>query len=129
MRKNASILAATLGALLFSGAALADDHNTSRDHNTNREQSEPQKKQAAEADSSQPVNDTWITTKVKSSLLADDDVSGLDIEVDTVDGVVFLTGNVDNRTQIEEAKRIAKDIDGVSRVDATKLQVSSSAQR
>ena len=28
-------------------------------------------------DSDQPVDDTWITTKVKSSLLADSDVSGL----------------------------------------------------
>src|SRR5690625_3606893 len=27
-------------------------------------------------DSDQPVNDTWITTKVKSSLLADSDVAG-----------------------------------------------------
>ena len=75
MRKHASILAASLAAVLFSGAAMADNKT-------------PDKKPAADAASSQPVNDTWITTKVKSSLLADTAVSGTKIEVDTVDGVV-----------------------------------------
>ena len=117
MRKNASILAATLAALLFSGSALANDHN------------DPQKKPAADADSTQPVTDTWITTKVKSSLLADNDVSGLKIEVDTVDGVVFLTGTAETQAQVAEAKRIAGEIDGVTRVDATKLKVEASAAR
>ncbi len=117
MRKNASILAATFAALLFSGTVMADDHN------------DPQKKPAADADSNQPVTDTWITTKVKSSLLADSDVSGLKIEVDTVDGVVFLTGNVENKTQADEAKRIAGEIDGVNRVDDSKLKVDASASR
>src|SRR5690606_25957226 len=42
--------------------------------------------------SDQPVDDTWITTKVKSSLLAESEVSGLDINVDTLNGVVTLRG-------------------------------------
>ncbi|ADV28394.1 transport-associated protein [Pseudoxanthomonas suwonensis 11-1] len=110
MRKNASILAATLAAVLFSGAAMAQDND-------------PSKKPAADADSNQPVTDTWITTKVKSSLLADSDVSGTKIEVDTVDGVVFLTGNVDSQAQVNEAKRIASEIDGVGKVDTSRLKV------
>ncbi|KAF1687369.1 transporter [Pseudoxanthomonas broegbernensis] len=112
MRKNASILAATLAAFLFSGAALANDDT-------------PHKKPAADAESAQPVNDTWITTKVKSSLLADNDVSGTKIEVDTVNGVVFLTGTAHTQAQVDEAKRIAAEIDGVSRVDASRLKVAA----
>lgn len=67
-------------------------------------------------DSEQPGTDTWITTKVKSSLLADSDVAGLDINVETVNGVVTLTGQVDQQTQIAEATRIAREIEGVTDV-------------
>ena len=113
MRKHASILAATLAAVLFSGAAMAEDNKT------------PEKKPAADAASSQPVNDTWITTKVKSSLLADTSVSGTKIDVDTVNGVVFLTGTAKTKAQVEAAKKIAADIEGVGKVDASKLVVSA----
>ena len=67
-------------------------------------------------DSEQPGTDTWITTKVKSSLLADSDVAGLDINVETVNGVVTLTGQVDQQTQVAEASRIAREIEGVTDV-------------
>ncbi len=112
MRKYAPVLAATLAAVLFSGAAMAGDKT-------------PDKKKAAEAASSQPVNDSWITTKVKSSLLADTSVSGTKIDVDTVDGVVYLTGTAKNKAQVDEAKKIAAGIEGVGKVDASKLVVSA----
>ena len=104
-------LAAAL-AFMFSGAALANEDK-------------PEKKSAAEAESAQPVGDTWITTKVKSSLLADDDVAGTKIEVDTVDGVVYLTGTAATAAQVEEARKIAAGIEGVSKVDTSKLVVST----
>ena len=78
-------------------------------------------------DSSQPVDDTWITTKVKSSLLAESDVSGLDINVDTLDGVVTLRGQVENQAQIDAATRIARGIEGVSNVDTSGLTVGAAA--
>ncbi|NLC61070.1 MAG: BON domain-containing protein [Gammaproteobacteria bacterium] len=74
-------------------------------------------------DSDQPVDDTWITTKVKSSLLADSDVSGLDIEVETVNGVVTLTGQVDEQAQIDRATEIARDIEGVTEVRTAAVTV------
>jgi len=78
-------------------------------------------------DSSQPVDDTWITTKVKSSLLAESDVSGLDINVDTLNGVVTLRGQVENQAQIDTATRIAREIEGVSNVDTSGLTVGAAA--
>lgn len=101
------------GLMLVAGGALADDH---RPTNTDR---------AAAADSDQPINDTWITTKVKSSLLADSDVSGMDIRVVTNNGVVALSGNVETQAQADKAKRIAQDIEGVARVDDSDLTVGS----
>src|SRR5690606_18192413 len=76
-------------------------------------------------DSDQPVDDTWITTKVKSSLLADTDVAGLDINVDTLNGVVTLRGEVDSQAQIDEATRIAREIEGVTNVDASGLTTAN----
>ncbi len=73
--------------------------------------------------SDQPVDDTWITTKVKSSLLAEADVSGLDINVDTLNGTVTLRGQVENQAQIDTATRIAREIEGVTNVDASGLTV------
>ena len=80
-------------------------------------------------DSDQPGTDTWITTKVKSSLLADSDVSGLDIEVETVNGVVTLTGQVDQQMQIEEATRIAREIEGVTDVRTTGLTMNTAGNQ
>ena len=76
-------------------------------------------------DSDQPVDDTWITTKVKSSLLADTDVAGLDIEVETLNGVVTLSGEVDEQAQIDHATRITRDIEGVTRVETAALTVGT----
>lgn len=76
-------------------------------------------------DSDQPVDDTWITTKVKSSLLADTDVSGLTINVDTLNGVVTLKGEAEQQAQIDKAISIARGIEGVTDVQATELVVAS----
>ena len=59
------------------------------------------------------VTDAGITTKVKSKLLADPDVSGLRIDVDTRDGVVTLTGELDTRTDAEVAVALTSRTEGV----------------
>jgi len=124
MRRHHGLLIAVLAAL-GPGVALANDPDRPRpaDRQDQERAAEPAKNPAAERDSSQPVNDTWITTKVTSSLLADNDVSGLDIQVDTVDGVVYLSGTADTKAQADAAKRIAQGIDGVTGVDASALKV------
>src|SRR5690606_26838002 len=78
-------------------------------------------------DSDQPIDDTWITTKVKSSLLAEPDVSGLEINVDTLNGVVTLRGQVETQAQVDAATRIARDIEGVANVDTSGLTVGTAA--
>ncbi|HEX6362059.1 MAG TPA: BON domain-containing protein [Albitalea sp.] len=65
----------------------------------------------------QKIDDTTITTKVKTALLADPDVKGLQVNVDTVDGQVQLSGFVDSAAQARRAVDIASRVDGVKRVE------------
>lgn len=72
----------------------------------------------------QAVSDTWITTKVKSVLLADSEAQGLDISVDTQDGVVTLEGEVSSQAAIEHIEALARDVEGVKRVNFSALTVA-----
>jgi hyperosmotically inducible protein len=64
----------------------------------------------------QYVDDTAITTKVKSALLGDDAVKSFEIKVETVKGVVQLSGFVDNAEQKSAAENDASAISGVKEV-------------
>ena len=63
------------------------------------------------------IGDAAITAKVKTALLADADVKGLKVDVDTKDGVVTLTGNADNKANLERAATVAKGVEGVKSVE------------
>ncbi|HSF29736.1 MAG TPA: BON domain-containing protein [Candidatus Tectomicrobia bacterium] len=67
------------------------------------------------------ANDSAITTKVKSNLLADSVVGALAIDVDTTDGVVSLTGFVDNAQERMRVVQLAQAVSGVKRVDGRNL--------
>ena len=64
------------------------------------------------------VTDSGITISVKSRLLDDPDVKGLKIDVDTRDGVVFLTGSVRSDSEKEKAIQLAKETKGVRDVQS-----------
>lgn len=59
------------------------------------------------------VTDAGITMSVKSRLLDDPQVKGLQIDVDTRDGVVFLTGSVGSEVEKQQAIQLARDTKGV----------------
>lgn len=71
-----------------------------------------------------PVSDAWITTRVKNSLLYSKHVDGLDIDVDTRDGVVNLKGSVSSPQERALAVELAENVGGVKRVDASGLRVT-----
>jgi hyperosmotically inducible protein len=81
------------------------------------------KQTKADESSQQPVEDSWITTKVKADLLVDDQTKGLDINVSTTNGVVTLAGRLDSAAQVDKAVSIARAIKGVKSVDAATLTV------
>jgi osmotically-inducible protein OsmY len=62
------------------------------------------------------MDDTAISTKIKASLIKDQELKAFDIHVDTDHGVVHLSGNVDTSVQKADAVRIAKTTNGVKDV-------------
>lgn len=63
------------------------------------------------------IDDSIITAKVKSKLLADSDIKGFDLKVETHKGDVQLSGFVDNQAQIDRAIMITRSLEGVKNVD------------
>ena len=72
------------------------------------------------------IDDSAITTKVKSALLADPDVKSFDIKVETNKGVVQLSGFVDSQARVDRAVAIAKGVEGVKSVE-NKLSVKAAS--
>lgn len=64
----------------------------------------------------QYVDDTVITTKVKSAILGEPGLKVSEIKVETFKGVVQLSGFVSSRNDIDSAVRLAGNIDGVKSV-------------
>jgi hyperosmotically inducible protein len=70
------------------------------------------------------VSDSWITTKVKTEILADSVSKGFEVNVKTEHGVVLLKGSLANQDAIDHVKDIAAKIYGVKSVDTTELTVA-----
>lgn len=79
-------------------------------------------------DSTAPLTDIYITAKVKGAIIKASvegkEVSILNTHVETKDGVVFLSGTLDNTQEIDNAIAITKAIDGVTDVKSS-LTVSA----
>lgn len=107
---KSNFLATTLAAALALGtvgtALAADTSDTT----------------AVSADKSvQPGTDTWITTKVKSELMTTKGIPSTDIAVTTTNGVVTLSGVLDNKAQVQKSVAVAKSVKGVRNVDSSAL--------
>ena len=74
------------------------------------------------------VTDSWITSKTKISLFADERVKGTQVTVDTTKGVVHLRGKVDSAEAKSAASDIAQGVEGVKSVK-NDLQVVTPAAR
>jgi osmotically-inducible protein OsmY len=68
------------------------------------------------------VTDTWITTKVKSTLMYSSNVNGSAIKVSTTSGVVTLSGNVGSGAERALAIELARNVRGVKSVTAAGLR-------
>ena len=67
------------------------------------------------------VADSWITTKVKSTLLYSSNVDGTDIKVSTTNGIVTLSGKVDSGAERALAIELTENVRGVKNVQAKGL--------
>lgn len=94
MNKRNFIIAAFLGIVLIGCAATTTQESTG-----------------------EYIDDTTITTKVKSKLLLAKDTTGTAISVETFKGIVQLSGFVKSDQERQRAEEIAKSVDGVKRVE------------
>jgi osmotically-inducible protein OsmY len=62
------------------------------------------------------ASDTAITTKVKAGLVKEPNLDSLGIHVETEKGVVMLSGFVNSKEEADKAVKVAKGVDGVTRV-------------
>jgi len=92
--------------------------------------------QAADAAASAPVatavkktervaSDSWITTKVKSEILASSLTKGFHVRVKTLHGVVILKGKLASQDSIDQVKVIAEKVKGVKSVDASAIAIAA----
>lgn len=70
------------------------------------------------------LDDAAITAKVKTELIGEKNVKARNIDVDTVAGVVVLSGYVDSQQEANRAGLVAKSVSGVVRVK-NELRVGS----
>ena len=73
--------------------------------------STPQKSSTGEV-----VDDSVITTKIKTQLAADDFLKSFQISVETRKGIVELSGFVDSQKAVDKAGQIARGVEGVKSV-------------
>ena len=111
----------TLLVALFAGAALSAGCSEREAAQTTGQINRGADKVAAATDRAASkaaivLDDAAVTTKVKAAVLAEPGLKTLQIGVDTVNGVVTLSGVVDTPELKDRATMIAQNIDGVRSV-------------
>ena len=102
MKVEKILAAAAIGAsMVFGASAMAATQTTT--------------------DSKQSVgeytSDAVITTKVKAAIVAEKNLSALDVAAETNNGVVTLTGTVATAAQADAAARVTRGVEGVRQVE------------
>jgi len=100
--KQPKLLALLLSAAFVAGCAGMNDGASSA---------------GSQETAGQVVDDAAITAKVKTALLADPEISGLKINVDTAEGAVRLKGEVKSVALFMKAGSIAEGVAGVKSVE------------
>ena len=126
MRSQIKTGAALLTAMLFAlplavGAQTKDKASDKMDKATD-------KVKETTTEAKEAVSDSWLTSKTKIALFADDRVKGREVRVETVNGEVFLRGKVDSPEAKAAAAEVAKGTEGVKSVK-NDLQVVAPAAR
>src|SRR5215475_10601729 len=109
MRSDLKIGTALVTALLFALplSAGAADKATDKPGKTEGTMDKMENKaKEATHEATGAMSDSWLTSKTKIALFADDRVKGKDVRVETMGGQVYLRGKVDS----QEAKTAAEEI-------------------
>ncbi|MBO1518585.1 molecular chaperone OsmY [Oceanisphaera pacifica] len=117
-----STVALVLSSALASTSVLADSHVTDKAEAVSNKAEQTVERSGDKLDKAantagQFIDDSVITTKVKAELLSNDAIASGDISVDTEQGVVTLSGFVDNQKTALHAVELTENIEGVQSVE------------
>jgi hyperosmotically inducible periplasmic protein len=101
------------GIALLAAALLAAPLSASAGDTMNKAED---KIKGTAHDMKEATSDTWITSKAKIALFADDRVKGRDVSVETMNGEMFLRGKVESEEAKTAAAEVARGIEGVKNV-------------
>lgn len=119
MKISLPIVALLGGCLLPFAAYSADTSNSSAPANASETPGATIKDNGRAAPahrSAHPVDDSVITTKVKAKLVGDKQTRADHVEVETVNGVVDLTGTAASKAKAARAVSLARQVKGVKSV-------------
>lgn len=111
------ILASTLVIALagaFAGTAAAQSDRSDRDMSSGSDMKSDMKSGSSSV--GQFVDDATVTTRVKTRFARDDQVSAMNINVDTSNGVVQLSGYAGSEAEKSRAAEIAGQVPDVKSV-------------
>jgi len=116
MRHPVALSSALLAAAAFAWLPAAGEAQTTGEKV--KQKAEDAKTTAKEMtkEAKADVSDSWITSKTKMALFADDRVKGRQVSVETDKGVVALRGKVDSPEAKAAAESVAQGIEGVKSV-------------
>ena len=120
LARNTSGVVAVDNRIAVGGRSTADQARAKTETAANKAKD---KTERAADKTEVAVSDSWITTKVKSTLLLSSDVSGTEISVTTDKGVVKLAGDVDSKGERDRAVELAQNVRGVQKVDASAVKI------
>jgi hyperosmotically inducible protein len=110
------VVAVAACAFVALAACSPADREEVRDRASQTSQSVSNEVRNAAADARSVAADASLTARVKSVLLADAQVKGTAIDVDTREGTVILTGKVDSMSTKLRAEELAQGVEGVKSV-------------
>lgn len=94
--------------------------------NTQKNERDRQPSAQTSGDQAENESDRTITARVRQGVIKGDDISvtGKNVKIITVDGVVTLRGPVKTAKEKTDIATVAKQVDGVKRVD-NQLEIAS----
>ena len=127
LKSGAALLTAILFALPLSAGA-ADKAGTTEKPSSTMDKMENKAKETTQ-EVKGATSDSWLTSKTKIALFADDRVKGREVRVETQSGEVFLRGKVDSEEAKSAAGEIAKGVEGAKSVKNDLQVVAPSARK
>lgn len=124
-----TIMAVTVLGAFVAAAPFAAQAQTTKDKISNTMEQTKDKAKSTTETATVAISDSWITSKAKIALFADERVKGTQVSVDTKNGVVHLRGKVDSDESKAAAAAIATGIDGAKSVKNDLQVVSPTARK